>query len=125
MNVFERRRSGESMLEKRFIQSVLKQESEEIRQDQNRIMSRFKSADWKTGRDFQVRDTTMEMTHLPKHRFTDMKSRNTKGGRIKKKNHPIHNRILYGHANNIVRGIKFGFTEQVKQEMRDVESKSK
>lgn len=121
MNIFERRRSGESMLEKRFIQSVLQEESEDIRTDQNHIMSRFKSTDWKSGRNFAVQDTTMHMTHLPKQRFVDMKSRRTKGGVIKKRSHAVHNRILYGHANNIVRGIKFGFTDQVKEEMRDLE----
>jgi len=58
---------------------------------------------------------------LAKHRFIDMKRRRTRDGVIKKKNYPIHNRILWGHANNVVRRITFGFTEDVKAKMRNIQ----
>ena len=124
MNIFEKRAGSESALEKRFIAQVLEEEAKEIAEAQDKIFSRFKSTDWKNNRSFNVKGTTLEETHLPKHRFVDMKTRNTRAGKIKKRNYPVHNSIMYGHANNIVRGISFGFTEQVKADMKELERKS-
>ena len=124
MNIFEKRAGSDSALEKRFIAQVLQEESQEIIEAQDKIFSRFNSSDWKNNRSFDVKGTTLEVTHLPKHRFVDMKTRNTRAGKIKKRNYPVHNSIMYGHANNIVRGISFGFTEQVKADMKELERKS-
>lgn len=124
MNIFEKRAGSESALEKRFIAKVLEEEAKEIAEAQDKIFSRFNSTDWKNNRSFDVKGTTLEETHLPKHRFVDMKTRNTRAGKIKKRNYPVHNSIMYGHANNIVRGISFGFTEQVKADMKELERKS-
>lgn len=119
MNIFETRRQGESFAEKRFINKVLKQEAGEIKQAQGRILNRFRSSDWRSKQDFKVQDNTMTYRHLAKHRFVDMRRRMTAKGRIKKKNHSVHNRILYGHANNIVRELTVGFTQEVKEQMSD------
>ena len=119
MNIFEKRAgSGESNLEERFIAQVLQEEANEIAAEQDKIFSRFNNSDWKNNRSFEVKGTTLEEKHLPKHRFVDMKTRETRAGKIKKRNYPVHNKIMYGHANDIVRGISFGFTEQVKAEMK-------
>lgn len=125
MNIFEKRAApGDSALEKRFIAKVLKEESKEIIEAQDKIFSRFNNSDWKSGRSFEVHGTTLEETHLPKHRFVDMKTLETRAGKIKKRNYPVHNKIMYGHANDIVRGISYGFTEQVKADMKELELKS-
>lgn len=119
MNIFEKRAgSGDTSLEKRFIAQVLQEEAKEITAEQDKIFSRFNNTDWKNNRSFEVKGTTLEEKHLPKHRFVDMKTRETRAGKIKKRNYPVHNKIMYGHANNIVRGISYGFTEQVKAEMK-------
>ncbi|RXG32064.1 hypothetical protein [Leeuwenhoekiella marinoflava] len=118
MNIFEKRAVSEDGLEKRFIAKVLQEEAKEITAEQDKIFSRFNNSDWKNNRSFEVKGTTLEEKHLPKHRFVDMKTLETRAGKIKKRNYPVHNKIMYGHANNIVRGISFGFTEQVKAEMK-------
>lgn len=124
MSRFTSRQPGESALEQRYIARVLQEEAQNIEEAQDKKMSRFSSSDWRTRRSFGVQDTIMTMRHLPKHRFVDMRKMNTAAGQIKKRNHAIHNRIIFGHANNIVRGISFGFTDQVKKEMRELERKS-
>ena len=118
MNIFEKRAGSDDALEKRFIAKVLQEEAKEIVIEQDKIFSRFNNSDWKNNRSFEVKGTTLEEKHLPKHRFVDMKTLETRAGKIKKRNYPVHNKIMYGHANNIVRGISFGFTEQVKAEMK-------
>jgi hypothetical protein len=39
----------------------------------------------------------------------------------KKKSHPIYNKIVWGHYNNIVRELAYGYTDAVKAEMRSLE----
>ena len=75
----------------------------------------FESPSW-GDRSFSVSDSVLSYQHLGRHRFVDIKTRNTKQGKKRKKNHPIHNRIIFGHYNNIVRELKYGFTEAIKEE---------
>lgn len=121
MNITESRKQiSDLVLEGRFIRKVLGEASKDIDQAQRKYMSSrgFENNDWYNARGFSVSDTTMDYTHLKKHRFVDMKYRNTKKGKVKRKAHPIHNKIIYGHYNNIVKELHFGFVESVKQEMR-------
>ncbi|MDN3665635.1 hypothetical protein ACFFU1_16780 [Algibacter miyuki] len=110
----ERTKTANAIAEGRFIAQVLKDESTEIDKDVKSRMNAFASAFW-SKRNFAVNTTTLTYTTLKKHRFVDMKTRQTENGVIKKKRHEIHNKPIFGHLNNIVRELSFGFTESVKE----------
>jgi hypothetical protein len=119
------RRSGSqqnSILEGRFIRTVLREEGDDILKAQSKKMraSGFKSQELFSSRTMSPSDSILTYEHLKRHRFIDMKRRKTKDGSINKKNYAIHNRILYGHANNVVRRLSFGFTEETKAIMRSM-----
>lgn len=122
MNRLEKRnKSNENLLlEKRFTRTVLNEEGADMRKDVQKKMSgaSFQSRELFTDLKIDVTDTVLSYDHLARHRFIDMKRRRTRSGIINKKNYPIHNRILYGYANNIVRRLSFGFTDAVKDQMR-------
>ena len=124
MNRLEKRSGAQDakVLEQRYIRQVLQEEGQNIRKEQTKRMSGagFSSRELYASRSISVSDTVLTYEHLAKHRFIDMKRRRTKGGVIKKKNYPIHNRILFGHANNVVRRVSFGFTEDVKAKMANI-----
>jgi len=115
----ERERISEDVLKGRFTSQVLREESQNIDSAQESLMSRrgFRSDEFYGGRSFEVNGNTLEYTHLGKHRFVDMRTRDSREGKKKKKNHPIHNRILFGHANNIIKQLHFGFTNAVKAKL--------
>lgn len=124
MNLLDKRKKSQehSILEGRFIRTVLKEEGDNILQEQTKRMNKgkFRTRNFFTDRKINVTDSIMKMDHLAKHRFVDMRRRMTKGGIQRKKSYPIHNRVLYGHANNIVHRIGFGFTEEVVEQMRNL-----
>lgn len=115
---------SEQILERRFIRKVLQESSKDIDQAQRKYISNrgFENNDWNNARGFTVTENTMGYTHLKKHRFVDMKTRNTKDGKKRKKAHPIHNKIIWGHYNNIIKELHFGFTNAVKEELRNLEA---
>lgn len=114
----------DDILKGRFITRVLKEQAKEINQAQVKYINThgFNNADWITDRNFTVEKSALHYVHSLKHRFVDMKTRNTKEGKKRKKAHPIHNRIIWGHYNNIITQLSFGFTEAVKQELRQLEN---
>jgi hypothetical protein len=110
------------VLEGVFVRRVLTDVSQGIDKDQRRIMSEasFNTPEFFTGRKFDVTDGKLRYTHYGIHRFVDMRSRKLGDGHvIKKKSHSIHNRILFGFANEIIAQLQFGFTETVKKEIRE------
>ena len=113
----------EEALEGRFIKRVLKETATDIDLAQVKYMDShgFSNPDWKSARNFTVTESALDYTQKLKHRFVDMKriSRNMKP--FKKKPHPIYNKIIWGHYNNIIRDLQFGFTEAVKAELRTLE----
>lgn len=111
----------DGLLKDRFIRRTLMEVGDEIDEDMLQRMSSF-SNETKSGRDFNTQSTTLQYSHQKRHRFIDMKTRNTKTGTIKKKSYSIHNRILYGHINDIITRIKFGFTDDVKKEMMKLDN---
>lgn len=117
------RQLSNQILEGRFIRRVLSDAGKDIETAQSKQMSNrgFESNNWYSGRSFVVQESTLDYTHLKKHRFVDMKTRNTKHGKIKKKSHPIHNKIVWGHYNNIVKELHFGFTNAVKEELKNIQ----
>lgn len=110
-------RNKDQLLQERFIQRILSEEAENIKIEQSKAMrSRgFSQEDWYADRAYKVNDTVLQFEHLKKHRFVDMKTRVTKQGVKKKVSHPIHNRIIFGHANNIVRRLSFEYTDRMKK----------
>lgn len=101
-------------IEQKYIERVLNQEASNIFEAQNRVLARFnpKSIDRiKNNRRFTVTGTTLEITHTKLQRFIDMK--NVRGQ--KRKSIPNHNRVIYGHFNNIINRLAFGLTNDVKQ----------
>jgi len=114
---------SQQILERRFIRRVLKDTSKDIDKGQSKYMSGrgFENNDWYSGRSFQVTENELGYTHLKKHRFNDMKFRTSKKGKNRRKSHPIHNKIIWGHYNNVIKELHFGFTNAVKEELRKLE----
>lgn len=115
----QREKLSEDVLKGRFTTQVLQEESQEIDRAQESLMSRrgFRSDAFYNERSFEVNSNTLEYIHLGRHRFVDMRTRDSREGKHKKKSHPIHNRILFGHANNIIKQLHFGFTTAVKEKL--------
>lgn len=115
-------RVNKDVLESRFIRKVLTEEGQSIDNAQSKLIAsrRFESSKW-ANRSFKVTDTSYVYTHLGPHRFVDMRTRNTAVGKKRKKNHPLHNRIIFSHYNNMVKEFTFGFTASVKQQLRQIE----
>lgn len=114
---------SEQILQGRFIRRVMQDSAKDIDQAQRKYMSGrgFESNDWYSGRGFTITENGLDYTHLKKHRFVDMKMRTSKKGKNRKKSHPIHNRIIWGHYNNIIKELHFGFTNAIKEELRNLE----
>ena len=74
-------------------------------------------------RGFTATETALEYSQKLKHRFVDMKTRkDSKGNKKRKAQHPIHNKIVWGHYNNIVHELAHGYTDAVKQELKGIET---
>jgi hypothetical protein len=114
---------SDQILERRFIRRVLQDTSKDIDKAQHSYMSSrgFEQNDWFSGRGFVVTETELGYTHLKKHRFNDMKFRTSKKGKTRRKSHPIHNRIIWGQYNNVIKELHFGFTNAVKDELRNLQ----
>ena len=114
---------SQQILERRFIRRVLQDTSKDIDKAQKSYMSGrgFENNDWYSGRSFQVTENELGYTHLKKHRFVDMRTRTSKQGKNRKKSHPVHNKIIWGHYNNIIKELHFGFTNAVKEELRNLQ----
>ena len=113
------------VLEGRFVRRVLSSASADINLAQVKYMDShgMGASDLKSSRSFAASESALVYTQRLKHRFVDMKhmtSGKTKK-RVRRKNHPIYNKITMGYYNNIVRELKFGYTDAVKEEMRTLE----
>lgn len=118
-----REQFADAILERRFIRRVMRDSSKDIDQSQRKYISSrgFEGEDWNSERGFLIADDGMEYTHLKKHRFVDMRTRTSSKGKNRKKAHPIHNRIIWGHYNNIIKELHFGFTHAVKEELSKIQ----
>ncbi|SFU49174.1 hypothetical protein SAMN05216480_10550 [Pustulibacterium marinum] len=123
MNLLQQREKHKNdILEGKFIRKVSGEIATEIEKAQDSLMTSrgFSDENWQE-RSFASSDKGIVYTHLGRHRFVDMRTRNTQEGKRRKKNHPIHNKIIFGHYNNLIRELSFGFTEAVKEELRGLE----
>ena len=117
----QRQKTADAIAEGRFIAHVLNEASNELDADIKQRMSSFTSAFWQQ-RNFNVNNNKLTYTTKKVHRFQDMKTRQTKNGVIKKKRTEMHNKPIFGHLNNIIRELNFGFTEAVKAQFKQLES---
>lgn len=117
----ERQQTATAIAEGRFVAHVLRQAAVELDADIEKRMSSFSSAFWRN-RNFAVNNTTLTYTTLKKHRFLDMKTRQTNQGPKTKKRYEIHNKPIFGHLNNIIREINIGFTDAVKAKFMQLEN---
>lgn len=103
---------NKSIIERRYISNTLKETGDFIESSQDRLFSRFnfKSSDISEKRSLTVTNNKLTLLHLAKTRFIDMKRIN---GRTKKR-YPIHNNIVMGYYNGLIRKLHFGFTQEVK-----------
>lgn len=124
MSILDRRQeNADLVLKGRFIRKVLDEQSQSIDKAQTNIMNKggFSTPELFSRRSFQTEDEQMTMKVLTVHRFIDMKSRKTETGVIRKKSHPIYNRIIFGHIPNIVRQLSYGYTDAIIEEMKKLE----
>ena len=110
-------------LENKFISRILLEEGKNMHAAQSRLMGQkgFSSRYLLEQRHFSEEDQKLTYKHARALRFVDMRTRATKQGKVRKISHAVHNRILYGHANNIVRRVSFGFTQEVKEELMELD----
>ena len=118
MDLLNDRKNDELPIFRAFVQRVLKKRAGEIDADINKGMAGFSSDFWKD-KNFTTSDVSLVYSHLPVHRFVDMKVRKVGGKRTPKKNHEIHNRIIMGQFAGIQAELTYGLTEQVKEEIRN------
>lgn len=118
MDLIKDRQNDELPIFRAFVEKVLKKRAGEIDADINKGMAGFSSDFWKD-KNFTTSDVSLVYSHLPVHRFVDMKVRKVGGKRTPKKNHEIHNRIIMGQFAGIQAELTYGLTEQVKEEIRN------
>lgn len=118
MDLLNDRKNDELPIFRAFVQRVLKKRAGEIDADINKGMAGFSSDFWKD-KNFTTSDVSLVYSHLPVHRFVDMKVRKVGGKRKPKKKHEIHNRIIMGQFAGIQAELTYGLTEQVKEEIRN------
>ena len=118
MDLLNDRKNDELPIFRAFVERVLKKRAGEIDADINKGMAGFSSDFWKD-KNFTTSDVSLVYSHLPVHRFVDMKVRKVGGKRKPKKNHEIHNRIIMGLFAGIQAELTYGLTEQVKEEIRN------
>jgi uncharacterized protein (UPF0335 family) len=107
-------RTNKRIIEAKYIDEVLREEAINIKQEQNDVFNDFKEGGFgtiKSQRAFSVANNTLSHRHLIRQRFIDMKRIKGKG----QKPVPVHNKIIWGHFNNIIFKLAYGFTEDVKQ----------
>ncbi len=104
---------NQSILERRFITQVLQEEGKNIIDEQNRIDLKFDFKATGKGRSFHVNENELVLEHNIIQRFRDM---NRIKGR-KQVSTRQHNRVIFGHFNNIIGSLRFGFTDAIQKEL--------
>ncbi len=109
-------RNNFRIIEQKYIERVLREESTNIMEAQDRLISRHRltrKIPEITRRRFTVSANRAEFVHPLRQRFIDMRrSRGIKGRSI-----PIHNKIIYGHFNDVIGRIAYGFTQDIVNEI--------
>lgn len=110
---FDTRGNHESILKSAFTSQVLQEEGQAILDDQTNVINRFNLVDSRnllSQRFASAQGNTLHMAFPVYLRLLDIKGN-------KKKAFPLHNSIVMGHFNEIARKLRFGFTEEVRQQL--------
>jgi len=116
---------SQSFVEKKFLIQTLTQEGKELAIKQKAALNEHLKK--RTGKTIAAIKATvsedgngarLSMQHLKRQRFLDMKPKRG----LRKRAYPIHNKILFNHLGNIIRELKFGFTESVRQNLSQLEN---
>lgn len=111
------RSNNNDIIERSFVENILKEEGESIARAQDRVFSQESSnqkiAFARYSRTFTVSNMTLQHNHHIQQRFIDMKR--TRYG--KQKPIKVHNSILYGHWNNIIFRSKVELTNSLRRQM--------
>lgn len=124
---FQNRGQG-TIIERKYLLQVLQDEGEALRQAHIAAIDKYNLVDSGTlraGPDITISQAgefggSLAVRHVKYQRFLDMKTRNTKDGKVRKRNYPIHNKIIFGHLNNIIVKLKYGFTDSVRQNLEQI-----
>lgn len=121
-NFFQtRQNSDDTILEARFLKMKLQETAKDIDRDQRKKMTSFNSQFW-NDRTFSVTDNEMHLEQLKVHRFVDMRNRQRKdGSKRPKKSYSIYNRVVMGQYSQLTKELSYGFTEEVKQMLRNIQ----
>jgi hypothetical protein len=115
----ERTNRTNEVLEGKFIRKSLHETGTDIVKEQAKRMANFKQGFWKNVV-FTVTDKQLDFTFDTRHRFADMKTRKSKKGKNKKKSYPIYNKVIFSKYNYLIRELTFGYTDAVKDELRQL-----
>lgn len=118
MDLIQRRKDDDVPIFRAFAERTLKEHAEKMKQAQDRKMAGFSSAFWDTQRSIITNAQSLILKHPLPERFVDMKTRAVDGVKKPKKHHEVHNRIIMGHYNGIMRDLTYGLTENVKAQIR-------
>ena len=133
MGLIDSRDPDKGIIEGRFITAVLNDQAKSILKDTRSEMGRrkFRQSKWlkvKAG----INGNELDYSTISPIRFVDMKTRIVKKGysrgtgrkvppgKKRKKQHPVHNRIIWRHKKFIIRTLSFGFTDEVKESFREL-----
>lgn len=108
-----RKEKQELIAKGKYVSSVLKEFSSDVEKEIGSLTSGFRNSFW-SNTSFTSNHNEFTYTHTPQHRFVDMKTIETKSGRVSKKNHKIHNQPLFGITNNTIRQLAYGYVDSVK-----------
>lgn len=115
----------DKVLQGRFIKQVFQEEGRELMQSIDKVMrSRSFSNPSFYNRSITATEDSLIYDHALLNRFVDMRHNSINGNRVKRKAHPVHNRLLYGHANDIIYRLMYGFTEAVREDMARLDMNS-
>lgn len=117
MDLLADRKNDDQPIFRAHVERTLKDHSRKMKDAQNKGMSGFTSDIWRQHH-YVTDDHSLSLTHRIEHRFVDMKTRTVQGAKKKKKHHEVHNRIIMGHYNGIMKDLIYGAGEDVAQEMR-------
>lgn len=108
------KRSNKRVIKQKFIEQVLKEEAKNIESAQDDIFSsRNISNVIRSTRSFFVSNTTLTLRHDIRQRFDDMKKVRFR----KQKPTGAHNKVIWGHFNNIIFKLAYGYTKDVKNQI--------
>ena len=110
-------RDSNKLIERAFIKNILQEEVESLMKAQDRVFAdavdNRKIELARNNRSFNITDNTIVHKHNIQQRFIDMQR--TQYG--KQKALPVHNKILFGHFNEIIYRVSTNLTQAVRAQI--------